>query len=52
LLDDVIDMALVTPTEVLSKRLVEMMSKASITADMPHYPPVLLPPSIFMSENI
>ena len=52
LLDEVIDMVLATPIEVLSKRLVEMMIKASVSADKPHYPPVLLPPSIYMSENI
>jgi hypothetical protein len=48
----VIDMALATPIELLSKRLVEMMIKASVSADKPHYPPMLLPPSIYMSENI
>ena len=52
LIDEVIDMALCTPIEPLSKRLVEMMIKASTAADMPHYPPLLLPPSIYMSENI
>jgi LacI family transcriptional regulator len=52
LIDDVIDMALATPIEPLSKRLIEMMVRASISADKPRYPPVLLPPSICISENI
>ncbi len=52
LMDEVIDVALATPTELLSRRLVDMMIKASIAAELPHYPPMLLAPSIYMSENI
>ncbi|MDE2445781.1 MAG: LacI family DNA-binding transcriptional regulator [Alphaproteobacteria bacterium] len=50
--DGVIDLTLGTPFAALSRRLVEVMAKATIGAEMPHLPPLMLPPEIHMSENI
>jgi LacI family transcriptional regulator len=50
--DGVIDLTLGTPFAALSRRLVEVMAKSTLGADMPHLPPLMLPPEIHMSENI
>jgi LacI family transcriptional regulator len=50
--DGIIDLALGTPFASLSLRLVEAMAKATIGAELPHLPPLMLPPEIHMSENI
>jgi LacI family transcriptional regulator len=50
--DGVVDLSLGTPIGAISKRLVEMMTRATNGAEIPHIPPILLPPDIFMSENI
>ena len=50
--DGVIDLTLGTPFAALSRRLVEAMAKATTGADMPHLPPLMLPPEIHLSENI
>jgi LacI family transcriptional regulator len=50
--DGVVDLSLGTPIAAISKRVVEMMTRATNGAEIPHLPPVLLPPDIFMSENI
>ena len=52
LIDEVVEMTLCTPIDPLSKRLVEMMVKASSGGDLAHYPPLLLPPDICIRENI
>jgi LacI family transcriptional regulator len=52
LIDGVVDLVLVTPIAALSKRTIEMMVKATSGAETPHVPPVLLPPDIYLSENI
>jgi LacI family transcriptional regulator len=52
LLDGVIDLALGTPIAALSKSLVEAMARASITAEFSKLPPMMLPPDIYLSENI
>ncbi len=51
LIDGTIDLALATPIQNLSKRLVDSMARACITSDRPHSPPYLAPPDIFISEN-
>lgn len=50
--DGVIDLTLGTPFAALSMRLIEAMAKATTGADMPHLPPVVLPPEIHLSVNI
>ena len=50
--DGVIDLTLGTPFTSLARRLVEVMAKATTGAEMPHLPPLMLPPEIHMSENI
>ena len=50
--DGVIDLTLGTPFAALSRRLVEAMAKATTGADLPHLPPLMLPPEIHLSENI
>ena len=50
--DGVIDLALGTPFAALSRSLVEAMSKATTGGDMPHLPPMMLPPEIHLVENI
>jgi LacI family transcriptional regulator len=52
LIDGVIDLTLGTPFTALARRLVEVMAKATTGAEMPHLPPLMLPPEIHMSENI
>ena len=50
--DGVVDLALGTPIAAISKRVVELMAKAANGSSIPHLPPILLPPEIYMSENI
>ena len=50
--DGVIDLTLGTPFAALSRRLVEVMAKATTGAELPHLPPLMLPPEIHLSENI
>ncbi len=50
--DGVVDLALGTPIAAISKRVVELMAKATNGSSIPHLPPILLPPEIYMSENI
>ncbi len=50
--DGVIDLALGTPFAALSRRLIEVMAKATTGAELPHLPPYVLPPDIHMNENI
>ena len=50
--DGVIDLTLGTPFAELARRLIEVMAKATTGADMPHLPPLMLPPEIHMSENM
>jgi LacI family transcriptional regulator len=50
--DGIIDLTLGTPFTALARRLVEVMAKATTGADLPHLPPLMLPPEIHMSENI
>ncbi len=52
LLDGVVDLSLGTPIAALSRRLIEVMAKATLAADLPHLPPLMLPPDIFVAENI
>ena len=52
LLDGVIDLVLATPIAALSKSLVEAMAKASITTEFSKLPPMMLPPDVYLSENI
>jgi LacI family transcriptional regulator len=52
LIDGVIDLALATPIAAIARRLIEMMAKAVNSADIPHSPAIMLPPDIFLSENI
>ena len=52
LIDGVIDLALATPIAALATRAVEAMVKACICADVPHLAPIMLPPYIYLSENI
>lgn len=50
--DGVIDLTLGTPFAALSRRLVEVMAKSTTGAELPHLPPLMLPPEIHLSENI
>ncbi len=50
--DGVIDLTLGTPFAALARRLTEVMAKATTGAELPHLPPLMLPPDIHMSENI
>lgn len=52
LIDGTIDLALATPIQNLSRRLVDNMARACLSADRPQLPPYLAPPDIFISENI
>jgi LacI family transcriptional regulator len=52
LLDGVVDLSLGTPIAALSRRLVDVMAKATMAAELPHLPPLMLPPDIFMAENL
>ena len=50
--DGVIDLSLGTPFSALARLLVEAMAKGTISQDMPHLRPLMLPPEVFMSENV
>ena len=50
--DGVIDLTLCTPFAALSRLLVEAMAKGTTSQDMPHLRPIMLPPDVFISENI
>jgi len=50
--DGVIDLTLCTPFAALSRLLVEAMAKGTTSQDMPHLRPIMLPPDVFLSENI
>ena len=50
--DGVIDLILGTPFAALARQLVEAMAKGTTSQDMPHLRPLMLPPDVFMSENI
>lgn len=50
--DGVIDLTLGTPFAALSRLLVEAMAKGTTGQDMPHLRPLMLPPDVFMRENI
>lgn len=52
LIDGVIDLTLGTPFAALSRLLVEAMAKGSMAQDMPHLRPLMLPPDVFLAENI
>lgn len=52
LLDGTVDLSLGTPIAAISQRLVDLMIRATNGAEIPHFPPVLLPPEVFLSENI
>ena len=52
LIDGVIDLALATPIASLATRVVEAMVKASNGAEISHLAPTMLPPNIYLSENI
>jgi len=52
LLDGTVDLSLGTPIAALSQRLVQLMIRATNGAEVPHFPPVLLPPDVLLSENI
>jgi LacI family transcriptional regulator len=50
--DGVIDLTLGTPFAPLARLLVEAMAKGTTGQDMPHLRPLMLPPDVFMPENI
>jgi LacI family transcriptional regulator len=50
--DGVIDLTLGTPFSSLSRLLVEAMAKGTTGQDMPHLRPLMLPPDVFIPENI
>jgi LacI family transcriptional regulator len=50
--DGVIDLSLGTPFAALARLLVDAMAKGTTSQDMPHLRPLMLPPDVFMSENI
>ncbi len=52
LIDGTIDLLLGTPTEAISRRIVELMTKACSVAELPHLPPILFPADLHISENI
>jgi LacI family transcriptional regulator len=52
LIDGTVDLLLATPTGIIAQRLVELMTKASNAADLPHLPPILLAADLHISENI
>ncbi len=52
LIDGVVDLALGTPIAALSRRVVDVMAKATLASELPHLPSLMLPPDIFMAENI
>jgi LacI family transcriptional regulator len=50
--DGVIDLTLGTPFASLARQLVEAMAKGTTGQDMPHLRPLMLPPDVFLPENI
>jgi LacI family transcriptional regulator len=50
--DGVIDLTLGTPFAALARLVVEAMAKGTTGQDMPHLRPVVLPPDVFLSENV
>jgi LacI family transcriptional regulator len=50
--DGVIDLTLGTPFSALARLLVEAMAKGTTAQDMPHLRPLMLPPDVFLAENI
>jgi LacI family transcriptional regulator len=50
--DGVIDLTLGTPFAALSRLLIEAMAKGTTSQDMPHLRPLMLPPDVFIPENI
>jgi LacI family transcriptional regulator len=52
LYDGVIDLALGTPFTSLARLLVEAMAKGTTSQDMPHLRPLMLPPDVFIAENL
>jgi LacI family transcriptional regulator len=50
--DGVIDLTLGTPFAALARLLVEAMAKGTTAQDMPHLRPLMLPPDVFMPENV
>jgi LacI family transcriptional regulator len=50
--DGVIDLTLGTPFAALSRLLVEAMAKGTTSQDMPHLRPLMLPPDVFIPENV
>jgi LacI family transcriptional regulator len=50
--DGVIDLTLGTPFAALSRLVVEAMAKGTTSQDMPHLRPLMLPPDIFIAENL
>jgi LacI family transcriptional regulator len=52
LIDGTVDLLLGTPTAAIATRVVELMTKASSVAELPHLPPILFPADLHISENI
>ncbi len=52
LIDDIIDVALVTPIAAMARKLVDQMIKATNSGGPQQFPPTHLPPEILMSENV
>jgi LacI family transcriptional regulator len=50
--DGVIDLTLGTPFAALARLLVEAMAKGTVAQDMPHLRPMMLPPDVFLPENV
>lgn len=50
--DGVIDLSLGTPFAALARLLVEAMAKGTTSQDMPHLRPLMLPPDVFIPENV
>lgn len=50
--DGIIDLTLGTPFSTLSRLLVDAMAKGTTGQEMPHLRPHLLPPDLFLRENI
>jgi LacI family transcriptional regulator len=52
LLDNTVVLTLATPIAAISARLVDMVAKACASPALPHFPQIMLPPNIHISENI
>ncbi len=52
LIDGTVDLVLAHPVAQMAERLVELMAKACISAELPHLPSVLFSADIYISENI